>query len=161
MENTSKPAGSWLSLPSLYSPITPNPSFSGHESISRNLALWLPSSVIEQPFLVFTTLFVAYVCLCRSLRHRREHALGKRFGYGDGSDRAALSRMTVDEAQQIIRCLSNYEFPLFNLLSLEFALFKVSFHSIVSFPMNYTWHDDILSQSFMETSAVPWRATFV
>lgn len=51
------------------------------------------------------------------------------FGYPADSksekDRAALARMTNDEAQRIIAYISGYEIPQFHVLSLEFALFKV------------------------------------
>ncbi|KAI1074858.1 hypothetical protein F5B20DRAFT_585868 [Whalleya microplaca] len=67
--------------------------------------------------------FLAYALLCRTLRFRREKALRRKFGFPEG-DRAALARMTNDQAQQIIRFLMTWEFPLFHYLSLEFALFK-------------------------------------
>ncbi|KAH9989105.1 hypothetical protein F4779DRAFT_610643 [Xylariaceae sp. FL0662B] len=66
---------------------------------------------------------LAYVLLCQALRFRREKATRRRFGYAAG-DRAALARMTNDEAQQILHTGMAWEFPLFHYLSLQFGLFK-------------------------------------
>ena len=92
----------------------------------------LPTSWREHPhlpplLLLLTTVLAVYMATCRALRYRHQEALRRKFGYGDGDrgDRAALARMTADEAQQIIRYIANYEFPLFHKVSLEFALFKV------------------------------------
>ncbi|KAI1463242.1 uncharacterized protein F4812DRAFT_447604 [Daldinia caldariorum] len=62
-----------------------------------------------------------YVGLCRALRHRREHALRRKLGY---TDRASFSRMTVVEAQQVIKVMAAWEMPLSHFLALEFGLFK-------------------------------------
>lgn len=72
---------------------------------------------------------IAYVALCRVLRHRRERAMLRAFGYpldGESKEgRAALARMTNHEAQRIIHYISGYEIPRFHVVSLQFALFKV------------------------------------
>ncbi|KAI0466233.1 hypothetical protein F4859DRAFT_329977 [Xylaria cf. heliscus] len=67
---------------------------------------------------------LAYMALCRALRYRGEKRLRRQMGFPDGSSREALSRMTNEQAQQIIKYLSCYEFPEFHLLSLQFGLFK-------------------------------------
>ena len=107
---TSLPRPSLLNVPSL--------------DLRRGLSA---SSWSENPFLILTTVLAVYIATCRALRYRHQEVLRRRFGYGDGvgKDRAALSRMTAHEAQQIIRYIANYEFPLFHKVSLEFALFKV------------------------------------
>jgi hypothetical protein len=65
---------------------------------------------------------IGYMALVRSLRYRRESALRRKYKY---HDRASLSRMTTEEAQQILRTLAGLEFPMIHRLSLEFGLFKV------------------------------------
>ncbi|KAK7753054.1 hypothetical protein SLS62_005004 [Diatrype stigma] len=71
---------------------------------------------------------IVYISLCRALRHRREQAMLRAFGYPPDADReenrAALARMTNDEAQRIIQYIASYEIPQFHVVSLEFALFK-------------------------------------
>ncbi|KAI0204391.1 hypothetical protein F4808DRAFT_340987 [Astrocystis sublimbata] len=67
---------------------------------------------------------LGYVVLCRALRYRGEQRLRRRIGFPDGCGREALSRMTNEQAQQIIKHLSSYEFPEFHRLSLEFGLFR-------------------------------------
>ncbi|KAI1088650.1 hypothetical protein F5B19DRAFT_413547 [Rostrohypoxylon terebratum] len=62
-----------------------------------------------------------YVGLCRALRFRRENGLRRKLGY---PDRASLARMTVVDAQEIIKFLNVWEMPLFQFLALEFGLFK-------------------------------------
>ncbi|KAI0903096.1 hypothetical protein F4823DRAFT_629682 [Ustulina deusta] len=67
---------------------------------------------------------LGYIVLCRALRHRGEKKLRHRMGFPEGCGRETLSRMTNDQAQQIIRYLGIYEFPEFHLLALQFGLFK-------------------------------------
>ncbi|KAI1440997.1 hypothetical protein F5Y02DRAFT_431580 [Annulohypoxylon stygium] len=62
-----------------------------------------------------------YVGLCRTLRFQRENGLRRKLGY---PDRASLARMTVVDAQEIIKFLNVWETPLFQFLALEFGLFK-------------------------------------
>ncbi|KAI1819140.1 hypothetical protein F4861DRAFT_166897 [Xylaria intraflava] len=66
---------------------------------------------------------VGYVALCRVLRFRGEKKLRRRMGFPEGG-RETLSRMTNDQAQQIIEYLIRSEFPAFSELALQFALFK-------------------------------------
>lgn len=134
MENISESsAGPWLSLPFFELLFKPNPHCSNHEPTFQVPLWWLSSPWRGHPIIIFTTFLAVYVALCRSLRYYRKHALRRKFQYGEGSDRAALARMTADEAQQIIRHLAGYEFPMFHMLSLEFALFKVSSRSTLPF----------------------------
>jgi hypothetical protein len=70
----------------------------------------------------FVIALIGYMALVRSLRYRRESALRRKYKY---HDRASLSHMTTEEAQQILRTLAGLEFPMIHLLSLEFGLFKV------------------------------------
>ncbi|KAI2626804.1 hypothetical protein GGS21DRAFT_529233 [Xylaria nigripes] len=67
---------------------------------------------------------LGYLTLCRALRFRGEKRLRHRMGFPEGCGRQALSRMTNDQAQQIIYYLGVYEFPAFHELSLQFGLFK-------------------------------------
>jgi len=66
---------------------------------------------------------LSYTALCSLLRFRRRNAMQKKFNYPDV---ASLSRMTNVDAQEIIQYLSELEFPLVYVRSLQFALFKVS-----------------------------------
>ncbi|KAI1474490.1 hypothetical protein F4774DRAFT_326176 [Daldinia eschscholtzii] len=85
---------------------------------SHPLSAILPSISWKQ--LVITGVLI-YVGLCRTLRHRRENALRRRLGY---TDRASFSRMTVVEAQQVIKFMIAWEMPLSHFLALEFGIFK-------------------------------------
>ncbi|KAI0440787.1 hypothetical protein F4803DRAFT_455054 [Xylaria telfairii] len=67
---------------------------------------------------------VGYMVLCRTLRYRGERRLRRRIGFPESGGREALSSMTNEQAQQIIKYLSTYEFPQLHLLSLQFGLFK-------------------------------------
>ncbi|KAI3319286.1 hypothetical protein HD806DRAFT_289451 [Xylariaceae sp. AK1471] len=67
---------------------------------------------------------IGYAALCRMLRFRGEKNLRRRMGFPEGCGREALSRMTNDQAQQIIKYLAAYEFPEFHLMALQFGLFK-------------------------------------
>ncbi|KAI0810047.1 hypothetical protein GGR55DRAFT_679276 [Xylaria sp. FL0064] len=67
---------------------------------------------------------LGYIVLCRTLRYRGEKKLRRRMGFPEGCGREALSRMTNDQAQQIIKYLATYEFPEFHVLALQFGLFK-------------------------------------
>ncbi|KAI0450560.1 hypothetical protein F5B21DRAFT_426237 [Xylaria acuta] len=98
----------------------------------------ITSSSISSDMVAFSTLLsplsswkeyvvpavLGYVVLCRALRYRGEKKLRRRMGFPERGGREALSRMTNDQAQQIIKYLSSYEFPAFHLLSLQFGLFK-------------------------------------
>ncbi|KAI1160020.1 hypothetical protein F5B18DRAFT_546716 [Nemania serpens] len=67
---------------------------------------------------------LGYVLLCRALRYRGERNLRRDMGFPAACGREPLSRMTNDEAQQIIRYLSAWEFPEFQFTALQFGLFK-------------------------------------
>ena len=53
---------------------------------------------------------LVYVATCQVLRFRTERTMRARFGDPAG-DRAALARMTNDEAQQIVEYTMTREFP--------------------------------------------------
>ncbi|KAK3177581.1 hypothetical protein K4F52_009632 [Lecanicillium sp. MT-2017a] len=55
------------------------------------------------------------------LRYRGESSLRAKFGY---FNRESLASMTNTEAQEIIKVLASYEFPLMQALSVEYGLFK-------------------------------------
>ncbi|KAI0975137.1 hypothetical protein F4678DRAFT_419405 [Xylaria arbuscula] len=67
---------------------------------------------------------LGYIVLCRALRYRGEKRLRNRLGFPEGCGREALSRMTNNQAQEIIEYLGSYEFPEFQVLALQFGLFK-------------------------------------
>lgn len=74
-----------------------------------------------------------YVGLCSFLRFRRLRSVQARYKF---DTRESLSRMTNQEAHEIVWSLVNYEMPLFYDLSLRLALFEVcyvyqQFNSIV------------------------------
>ena len=73
--------------------------------------------------LLGTTVFASYALLCNALRFRRRDQLQKKYGY---FDRESMARMTTTEAQEIIKTMSESEWPLVFMTSLEFALFKVN-----------------------------------
>lgn len=73
--------------------------------------------------LLGTTVFASYALLCNALRFMRRDQLQKKYGY---YDRESMARMTTTEAQEIIKTLSESEWPLVFMTSVEFALFKVS-----------------------------------
>jgi hypothetical protein len=66
-----------------------------------------------------------YMALVRVLRHRRRDRCLQQFEkkYG-ATDRAALSKMTVDDDWPILRDLSELEFPSIFSAFVFFALFK-------------------------------------
>ncbi|KAI1193470.1 hypothetical protein F5X97DRAFT_328556 [Nemania serpens] len=82
----------------------------------------LPSVSSWQAYIVPAAL--GYVLLCRALRYRGERNLRRDVGFPAGCGREALSHMTNDQAQQIIRHLSAWEFPELHYTSLQFGLFK-------------------------------------
>ena len=71
------------------------------------------------------TAFASYALLCNALRFRRRDGMVKKYGY---HDRASMSKMTTTEAQEIIKTLTELEWPTVFVTSVEFALFKVSSH---------------------------------
>ncbi|KAI1459849.1 hypothetical protein F4805DRAFT_33536 [Annulohypoxylon moriforme] len=93
---------------------------------SATMAMMPPSSwsgfVSSAPWMqiIFPAVLV-YVSLCQALRFNRANGLRRRLGY---PDRASLAKMTVANAQQVIKILNVWESPLFQFLGLEFGLFK-------------------------------------
>ena len=65
---------------------------------------------------------VAYLLFVALLRQQRARTLPTRFGL---TDRKSFSRMTVDQAQAILRDLTELEFPKFMGFSIIFTIFKV------------------------------------
>lgn len=68
------------------------------------------------------SLGLGYLVLVQALRFQREKSMRKRYGY---PDRASLGKMTVEDAQKIIKDLASLEFPMMSETSLQFGLFKV------------------------------------
>ncbi len=66
---------------------------------------------------------VAYPLLCSSLRFRRLKSLQARFKYGS-PEHPSFEGMTVKEARQIIKTISELEFPVLFQKGLAFALFR-------------------------------------
>ncbi|KAI1845509.1 hypothetical protein JX266_008367 [Neoarthrinium moseri] len=64
---------------------------------------------------------VVYLALCQALRFQREKSMRRRYGF---PDRASLRKMTVEDAQKIIKELASLEFPQMSETSLQFGLFK-------------------------------------
>ena len=75
----------------------------------------------EWAILVIPGLF-AYIAIVRLLRHQRARDLPRRHGL---INRASYSRMTTDQAQSILKDLTELEFPKTFGFSVIFALFKV------------------------------------
>lgn len=65
--------------------------------------------------------FVAYLAIVYLLRHKRARSLPKRYGL---TTRASFARMTIEEAQAILKDLTELEFPKVFGFSIIFALFK-------------------------------------
>ena len=64
----------------------------------------------------------AYIVIVRLLRHQRAKDLPRRHGL---TDRASYSKMTTNQAQSILKDLTELEFPKTFGFSVIFALFKV------------------------------------
>lgn len=81
-------------------------------TISRPLSAWrnalIPAAVV-------------YLAVVYLLRHRRASSLPKRYGL---TTRTSFARMTVDDAQSILKDLTELEFPKIFGFSIIFALFK-------------------------------------
>ncbi|KAL7792518.1 hypothetical protein V8C37DRAFT_380582 [Trichoderma ceciliae] len=82
----------------------------------------LASQLGLSPWLLYSVAgFTCYAILCSSVRFKRLNAMRKRLNF---PDRESLSRMTNEDAQQIVNYLSTYEFPLLYDFSLRYAIFK-------------------------------------
>ncbi|RGP67780.1 dephospho- kinase [Fusarium longipes] len=66
-------------------------------------------------------IFVGYVALCSLVRFSRVNSLRSKLGF---HDRASLSRMTNQDAFEIVKVMANLEFPLFYDLGTRLALFE-------------------------------------
>lgn len=93
------------------------------------MAIWLSdlAPILTQCCLQRWTIFLvpsiaAYMALVFSLRYRRARSLQERFNF---SNRGSLCGMTTDEAQLILKDLTELEFPRIFGFSIIFALFKV------------------------------------
>lgn len=72
-----------------------------------------------------------YVFLCSFLRFQRRDAMARKFNF---RDRKSLAYMTNVQAQQITAYLAELEFPKIYLVSIQFALFKVSLMVVAIMP---------------------------
>ena len=68
---------------------------------------------------------LAYLALVRGLRYQRAGSLPKRY---ELTSRISLARMTTDDAQSILKELTELEFPTIFGFSIIFALFKGGDH---------------------------------
>lgn len=66
--------------------------------------------------------FVAYLLLVRFQRYQRARSLERQYA---PAGRASLANLTNDQAQAILKTLTELEFPKFFGFSIIFALFKV------------------------------------
>jgi hypothetical protein len=73
-------------------------------------------------FIIAITIFILYVSVVRSTRHRRRDTTPHKFGY---TSRASFASMTLDDAFAIQSMLAEQEFPKVFASSVFFALFKV------------------------------------
>lgn len=76
-----------------------------------------------------TSLLASYALLCSALRFRRRDAMAKKYGY---ISRQSMANMTTTEAQEIVKYMSELEFPKIFVSSIEFALFKVRLNLLSS-----------------------------
>ena len=90
--------------------------------------------LLEQQRIILIVLPVlSYLLLVRLLRFRRRNELLKRSFY---KDRAALGRMTIEDAFLIQQSLGELEFPRTFSISVFFALFKVRLHSQICYAIS-------------------------
>ncbi len=83
------------------------------------------SGFLRPPWLtILITSFVAYMFIVAKLRNRRALALQKHFNMLTRDD---FAKMTTDNAHEILKDLTELEFPKFMGFSIVFALFKVFF----------------------------------
>ena len=72
--------------------------------------------------LLFVPALLSYILLVHLLRHQRARGLEKRFS---PAGRASFCRLTTNDAQAILKDLTELEFPKLFGFSIIFALFKV------------------------------------
>jgi len=82
------------------------------------------------PYLI-TALVLTYPFLCSTLRFRRRDAMHKKYNY---HDKASLSRMTAEDAFNIMKYVAELEFPTFYKLSIQFGIFQVNFIPPATYP---------------------------
>ena len=70
---------------------------------------------------IFVPALLVYILLVRLLRNRRAKCLERSFS---PAGRASFCRMTTNDAQAILKDLTELEFPKFFGFSIIFALFK-------------------------------------
>ena len=88
-------------------------------------SIWSPLAAFGAPWLSlegFALILLLFVPLQRSLRYRRSERMQARYAPRGSQDYAEL---TNDDAQQILKDLTELEFPIFFGFSIVFALFKV------------------------------------
>lgn len=70
----------------------------------------------------YSLCFAMYLLLVRSLRYRRANGTPKKYSL---TKRADFAKMTADQAQAVLKDMTELEFPKFMGFSIVFALFKV------------------------------------
>ena len=80
------------------------------------------SALSQRWDLLFVPALLIYILLVHLLRHQRAKGLEKRFS---PAGRASFCRMTTNDAQAILKDLTELEFPKLFGFSIIFALFKV------------------------------------
>jgi hypothetical protein len=97
------------------------------DNVSRSASAAYASYAKHAPFNVhFSWSFLfplgaLYLWLASSLRFRRVEAVKKKYGY---STRDQMAKMTDNEAQEILRIISDLEFPAMFEKGLQLALFR-------------------------------------
>lgn len=78
--------------------------------------------------------FLGYLILVRALRYRRRDGMAKKFNY---PNRAAMAKMTVEEAYDIMEYLSELEFPYIWAMAGFFGFFNVCVPSSPAFRLTH------------------------
>ncbi|KAF4967184.1 hypothetical protein FSARC_5217 [Fusarium sarcochroum] len=96
-----------------------------NSNASASESLHTDSSVIFAPTSwsgpIILGVFLGYVTLCSLVRFSRVNSLQSRLGF---KDRASLSRMTNQDAFEIVNSIAQFDFPLFYDLAVRLALFE-------------------------------------
>ena len=80
-----------------------------------------PFTLLQQRKIILVPALLIYLLLVRLLRDQRAKSLERRFS---PAGRASLCRMTTNDAQAILKDLTELEFPKLFGFSIIFALFK-------------------------------------
>ena len=92
-------------------------------TVERPMHLGLPAfELLQSQWQLFVIIFLAYFLLVRFLRYERARSLERKFA---PAGRASFSTITTNNAQEILKDLTELEFPKFFGFSIIFALFKV------------------------------------